>query len=87
MKKEKEAREAYLRSNPDRTVRVITYKHNKKKTQTEKKKPKKNANGGNKRKVRIITPSTNGFIELRCYNGIDTYSISGEKYTLNIGFC
>lgn len=41
MKKEKEAREAYLRSNPDRTVRVITYKHNKKKNTDREEKTKK----------------------------------------------
>lgn len=66
--KRKRGRDANLRSLPDRTVRVITYKH-KKKTQTEKKKPKKNANGGNKMKVRIITPSTStfGFMDLLSY--------------------
>lgn len=57
--KRKRGRDANLRSLPDRTVRVITYKHKKK--NTEKKKPKKKNNCGNEMKVRIITPSTSTF--------------------------
>lgn len=65
IRKRKRGREANLRSLPDRTVRVITYKH-KKKTHTEKKKPKKKKN---KMKVRIVTTSTStfGFIDLLSY--------------------
>lgn len=63
--KRKRGRDANLRSLPDSTVGVITYKHKKKK-HTEKKKPKKKKNCGNEMKVRIITPSTStfGFIDL-----------------------
>lgn len=66
--KRKRGRDANLRSLPDRTVRVITYKQKKQKKKTEEKKRKKK-NGRNEMKIRIVTPSTStfGLMDLLCY--------------------
>lgn len=69
-------------------VIVITYKQKRKTLRRKKRKRKKN--DGNKMKVRIVTLSTclfHGFIELRCYIAIDTYTFTEKMHMFVYVLC